>query len=155
MTPGSLLDKKALQELSGYDQVIIVGDSNAVSAKLEKSLKAVSKKVVRLAGGVGNSYPKTRYGTSQAISSWLVTGANAGFSVDRASFATGKKFPDALAGGPFCGKLRCPIVLVDTVDYTAIGSLASRGVLAYPRYGDMSRDAKAVSSCVLGKSAVK
>lgn len=127
VTPGSLLDKKALQELSGYDQVIIVGDSNAVSAKLEKSLKAVSKKVVRLAGGVGNSYPKTRYGTSQAISSWLVTGANAGFSVDRASFATGKKFPDALAGGPFCGKLRCPIVLVDTVDYTAIGSLASRG----------------------------
>lgn len=117
-SPGSSLDKALLKELSGYKQVLIVGDTNSVSAKVEASLKSTSARVVRLAGGVGNSYPKTRYGTSAAIASWLVS--SAGFSAERISFATGQNFPDALSGGPLCGSKRFPILLVDADDYSAI-----------------------------------
>ncbi|WP_139650671.1 cell wall-binding repeat-containing protein [Raoultibacter phocaeensis] len=125
--PGSSLDAQTVRELTGFDQVLIVGDSHAVSSKVEAALKAKAVKVKRLAGGVGNGYDKSRYGTSAAIADWVVKESGSGFGYSGVVFATGKNFPDALAGGPLCGKLRYPIVLVDAGAYSAVDAVAASG----------------------------
>ena len=125
VNPGSSLDAGTLRELTGYDQVLIVGDSNAVSSRVDAALKAKSVNVRRLAGGIGNAYGISRYGTSAAIADWMVKESGAGFDYGGIVFATGKNFPDALAGGPLCGKLRHPIVLVDAGAYSAVSTLTS------------------------------
>ena len=119
--PGSTLDAQALAELSGCSRVILVGDENSVSSKVESALKSsTSAEVIRLAGGINNPYSKSRYGTSAAIAQWLGHPTGAGFNGGTVTFATGQKFPDALVGGPLCGKTRTPIVLVDASDYSAV-----------------------------------
>ena len=118
--PGATLDEGMRAELSGCSRIIIVGDKNSVSSKVESALSGTSAEVIRLAGGVNNPYPQTRYGTSAAIVQWLTHPGGAGFNGGTVTFATGQKFPDALAGGPLCGASRTPLVLVDASDYSAV-----------------------------------
>ena len=118
--PGADLDQQTLSELSGCSRILIVGDSNSVSSKVESSLKGSSAEVIRLAGGVNNPYPQSRYGTSAAIAQWLIHPYGAGFNGGTVTFATGQKFPDALAGGPLCASTRTPLLLVDANDYSAV-----------------------------------
>lgn len=118
--PGASLDAGTLAELSGCSKIVIVGDTNSVSSKVESALGGTSAEVIRLAGGVNNPYPQSRYGTSAAIAQWLTHPGGAGFNGGTVTFATGQKFPDALAGGPLCATSRTPLVLVDASDYSAV-----------------------------------
>lgn len=127
--PGTTLDNASLAELSGCSRIIIVGDDNAVSSKIESALRGTSAEVIRLAGGVGNPYPQSRYGTSATIAQWLTHPHGAWFNSGTVTFATAQGFPDALAGGPLCGLSRTPLVLVDAQNYSAVVNVsAAKGV---------------------------
>ncbi|WP_139653431.1 S8 family serine peptidase [Raoultibacter phocaeensis] len=127
IAPGTAPSKAMLKELAAYERVIIVGSTDSVSGKVESSLKGSSLEVVRLAGGVGNAYSNDRYGTSAAIANWTVSQSGKGFSYNNAACATGKKFPDALAGGPLCASKRSVLLLVDSGSYSAVDAAASSG----------------------------
>lgn len=104
-------DAGMVAELRNYEEVVIVGGYGSVSGDVEASLSGSDVLVTRLAGGMGNSFGANRYGTSAAIADWLVRMAD--FSYDKAAFATGKNYPDALAGAPLCGSNAAPLLLID------------------------------------------
>ncbi len=70
---GAAASASMVKELSAYERVVIVGSSASVSADVESALEKAGVEVVRLAGGVNNSYADNRYGTSAAIADWLVS----------------------------------------------------------------------------------
>jgi N-acetylmuramoyl-L-alanine amidase len=99
---------------------VIVGGTAVVSAGVEASLEGLlgSTHVLRLAGS-------SRYETSKQFAVWA-TGKNTGetdvgttgspaalrsLDFNRVGIASGENFPDALAGGVFCGLSRSPILL--------------------------------------------
>lgn len=86
------------------DNVIIVGGTAVVSQAIEDALEADGKTVTRLAGA-------TRYETSVAIAEFHTT---VGFTLAEVTLATGEKFPDALAGGPYASQMGAPMVLTQT-----------------------------------------
>jgi hypothetical protein len=90
----------------GFTHAIIVGGASAVETGAETTLaNAGISSVERWSGA-------SRYATSLAIAQNLV-GSN-GFSLDGFVFATGSKFPDALASGPYAGTLNSPLLLADS-----------------------------------------
>ena len=95
------------------DKAIIVGSEKVVSASTAATLSANNLSVVRLAGGVNNSYTDSRYGTSAAIAEFCI---DEGFAVNKLAFATGLNFPDALVAGPTQAKIGSFVVLADTID---------------------------------------
>lgn len=81
-------------------RIIVAGGPGVVSDSLMSALQAYSASVTRQSG-------PDRYSTAAAISA-----ATFGTNVPVAYVATGRNFPDALAGGAAAGTLRGPVLLV-------------------------------------------
>lgn len=81
-------------------RIVILGGPAAVSAEVEAELRTYSPSVTRVAGA-------DRYDTAVRLS-------RAAFpnGAEEAYVATGKTFPDALAGGPVVGEANAPFLLV-------------------------------------------
>ena len=110
------LDPKVLKAIKdgGFDRVVIVGGTAAISDKVEKQLDGIACK--RLAG-------PTAYETSGAIASWCLT---EGMGAAYVGVATGSSYYDALAGATLCGINNSALVLVDDVNRSNInGFIAS------------------------------
>lgn len=127
ISPSATPDSATLAELARYRQVLILGGYGSVSNKVDAALSGASIPSMRLAGGIGNGQEDSRYGTSAVIADWVVTRSGKGFTYESAVFATALDFPDALAGGPLCAKLRTPVLLVDSGGYAAVGPAALSG----------------------------
>ena len=100
---GSTLDAEttALLDDLGVERITIVGGPNAISTRIESSLRTSGQfsQVERLAGN-------DRYETSSNI-------ARAGFAqADRVFIATGVTFPDALAGSAWAAASNAPLIVV-------------------------------------------
>ena len=82
--------------------IVIAGSTSAVKAGIESQLRSAfgSGKVKRIAGA-------NRYATSTAITDHFFDDADAVF------FATGRKFPDALAGAALAGALDAPLLVTE------------------------------------------
>lgn len=98
----------------GFDRVIIVGGTAALSSQIESDqLRGIACE--RLAG-------PTAYETSSAIASWCV---GQGMKADGMGIATGSSYYDALAGASLCGKGDAAIVLVSDDNRSTIGSFVA------------------------------
>ena len=96
-----VLDAMAKLEIK---KVIIVGGEKAVSTTVEAQLKKAGIEIeTRLAGD-------TAVLTSKAIAKW---GLKNGMKVNNLGVATSQDFPDALAGGAFCGSKKTVLLLAD------------------------------------------
>lgn len=96
---------------SSVTRVVLVGGESAVGSGIVTRLRDAGFRVVRVAG-------TDRYATGRAIADWAVSEGILDSS--QLGIATGRNFPDALAGGPYMAELGSPIVLADdvTVDLT-------------------------------------
>lgn len=93
--------KAALIDM-GISDVVIAGQSGAVSAQIEAELKDMGANVKRVGGA-------DRYLTSLALAEeFAPAGGYAG-----AAIATGRNYPDALAAGPFAAENGYALFLVD------------------------------------------
>lgn len=108
----------------GITDVVIVGGTGAVSAATEASIAGIvgAGHVLRLAGF-------NRYATSREVAVWATgegTGAGSvgtsdtpdaleALSFSRVGLAAGATFPDALAGGVFCGLAGSPLLLTEAL----------------------------------------
>jgi len=101
LTGGDRLDPRVAAFLGGLDgaRVRLVGGEAVLSAAVEADLLALGLDVRRIAGG-------DRYATSVAVASEL------GDDVEVVVLATGRSFPDALAGAPAAGRRGAPVLLV-------------------------------------------
>jgi len=82
-------------------RIIVAGGPSVVSNSVVSALRAYAGSVTRQSG-------TDRYATAAAISA-----ATFGSKVPVVYIATGRNFPDALAGGPAAGMLRGPVLLVE------------------------------------------
>jgi putative cell wall-binding protein len=101
LTAGDRLDPRVAAFLGGLNgvRVRLVGGEAVLSAAVEADLVALGLDVRRIAGG-------DRYATSVAVASQL------GEDVEVVVLATGRSFPDALAGAPAAGRRGAPVLLV-------------------------------------------
>ncbi len=76
----------------GFERIVIVGGVNSVPASVQIWAAGIAP-TIRLAGD-------NRYATSITFATWA---QDEGMSFNDAGIATGKNFPDALAGGALCG----------------------------------------------------
>jgi hypothetical protein len=126
LTHTSSLDTDTAQAVTdlGLTDIVIVGGPKSVSGSVEASLVAQlggAQHVLRIAG-------LDRYDTAVRFAWWTAdlegpgarldgkigtdaTTTVAAMRYDRVGVATGEKFPDALAAGPFCGKAQAPLLL--------------------------------------------
>ncbi|MFB2580892.1 cell wall-binding repeat-containing protein [Herbiconiux sp. P15] len=106
---------EALLEEKEKSTIKIAGGPNSVSPGIEADLKSFGT-VLRLGGA-------DRFVASQTINNDAFT------SSDRVFLATGLKFPDALAGGSWAGKLAAPLFVVpgDCVPQAVLDSIAGLG----------------------------
>lgn len=97
------LDPQVLSAIKagGFDRIVIVGGTAALSDQLE-SQQLKGFRCVRLAG-------PTAYETSGAIAAWCI---DEGMTASNVGVATGSSYYDALAGAAFCGKNNSALVLV-------------------------------------------
>ncbi|MFP5326464.1 MAG: cell wall-binding repeat-containing protein, partial [Acidimicrobiia bacterium] len=85
----------------GPQQVVLVGGPSAISDSVGAEIRsATGAEVIRLSGA-------SRFETAAAIARFFATGS------DLAYVATGRGFPDALAGGAAAAHLGAPILLTD------------------------------------------
>jgi putative cell wall-binding protein len=100
----------------GFTRAIIVGGTSAVSSQVATQLASVvgATNVIRLAGA-------DRYATSLAIARFEC--AEAGMKADGAAIATGRNFPDALAGASLLGKSGSVLLLADPGNSTTLSLL--------------------------------
>jgi putative cell wall-binding protein len=116
--PAATVDEptKDLLVEQGKSTIKIAGGPNSVSAGIETDLKSFSDSVLRLGGA-------DRFEASQSINN------DAFSSSQRVFLATGLKFPDALAGGSWAGKLAAPLFVVpsDCVPQGVLDSIADLG----------------------------
>lgn len=101
LTPTDALDPRVLaflQEL-GHVEVHVAGAAGAVSDTVVGQLRAAGFEVDRISGD-------DRYATSAQIAGTLFPAATT------VVLATGKNFPDALAGAPTAGRRGAPVLLV-------------------------------------------
>ncbi|MCL2504055.1 MAG: cell wall-binding repeat-containing protein [Coriobacteriia bacterium] len=101
--PSNGLTASSKSELQSYSRVVIVGSSAVVPAAVETELKQHAA-VTRLAGA-------DRYATSLAIAEWAAQEGHLAYN--GVAVATGKNFPDALAGGVLQGRRGAVLLLVD------------------------------------------
>ena len=85
----------------GYASAVVAGGAAAVSPSVESQLLGMT--VERLAGA-------NRYATSARVAQWS---ASHGLTWSRPAVATGRDYPDALAGAALQGMRACPLLLVD------------------------------------------
>jgi putative cell wall-binding protein len=116
--PAAHVDQPTEQLLldEGKSKIKIAGGPNSVSAGIETDLKSFSDSVLRLGGA-------DRFEASQTIND------DAFSTSGRVFLATGLKFPDALAGGSWAGKLAAPLFVVpsDCVPQGVLDSIADLG----------------------------
>ena len=86
---------------------VILGGTAAVSEAGEKSLTDLGVSITRISGS-------NRYETSVKINE----ACKSLFTGKSVAVATGESFPDALAGGALCAKLKMPVVLVSPNNYS-------------------------------------
>lgn len=103
---GNLSDatKQAIKD-GGFTKAVIVGGTAVVSDDTASWLKELVGSSSRMTRLWGNS----RYDTSEAIAEYSI---DCGMHYTNAAYTSGENFPDALAGGAFCGKTQSPIMLV-------------------------------------------
>ncbi|PKQ29577.1 MAG: hypothetical protein CVT60_04700 [Actinobacteria bacterium HGW-Actinobacteria-10] len=128
LTPGDALDSNVIAALQdetlGITDVVIVGGTTAISTNVEAQVAELlegAQNVLRIAGN-------SRYHTARNFAVWA-TGVSTGsttvgtdansaaldtLAFERIGIASGRNFPDALAGGVFCGLAGSPILLTDT-----------------------------------------
>ncbi len=82
---------------------VILGGTAAISEAGEKSLTDLGVSITRISGS-------NRYDTSVKINE----ACKSLFTGKSIAVATGESFPDALAGGALCAKLKMPVVLVSS-----------------------------------------
>lgn len=103
---GILTDEQvALCKELGITKLVIAGGPASVDDAVIDQLGVTES--VRLGG-------EDRYETSAIIAKWEIE--EQGMSMVNASVATGKKYPDALAGAAICGTNNSVVLLVDDVD---------------------------------------
>ena len=95
----------AISSDSLVTRVLVVGGTGVVG-DVEGQLAGLGVDVVRLWG-------QDRYATSEAVASW--SAAN-GLGWESPAVATGRNFPDALAGAALCGVTGQVLVLTDEAD---------------------------------------
>ena len=97
------IPQSTLDFLNKYDfsNSIVIGGTEAISDSLLQKLP----NPVRISG-------KDRFETNTKVIDYF-TGEN---DINGFLFATGRNFPDALAGGPLSAKMNYPLVLVDSGD---------------------------------------
>ena len=102
----------------GYASAVVAGGPNAVSRSVESQLKGMS--VERIAGA-------DRYATSARVAQWSCAH---GLTWSRPAVATGRNFPDALAGAALQGTRACPLLLVDASSDPTVALLRADGARA-------------------------
>lgn len=128
LTSADVLDPQVVTALEdeslGITDVVIVGGTSAVSQSVEASVAAMLKGTTHVRRIAGTS----RYQTSRDFAIWATGVADGTETVGtpanptalvkldfaRIGIASGRNFPDALAGGVFCGLAGAPIVLTDS-----------------------------------------
>lgn len=133
LTPRGSAPTLVLEEIQRLQprEVVIVGGEPSVSAAVETAVRelAPARTLVRLGG-------TDRFHTSRLIAE------HAFKSADSALIATGLKFPDALAAGPFAARRQGPVLLVNggssTLDAATRETLDRLGVGWVGVVGDAS-----------------
>ena len=117
LTNGQTLDESTTAALGSgaFRRVVIVGGNAAVSSSVERAVLMMPgvAKVERIAGS-------TRYETSLKIARWSM---KQGLEAHCVYVASGKKFPDGLAGGIAAGQRGGVLVIASDADQTALGLL--------------------------------
>lgn len=115
-TNGLIEDTTDALAEDGFENALISGGTGVVSAAVEAGLVSElgEDNVVRLGGD-------DRYLTSALAASWLVD--NAAMSFDGVGIATGKNYPDALAGSALLGSTNSVLLLADTGNIAALDLL--------------------------------
>ncbi len=108
----------ALDELSAQE-VVIVGGSGVVGDSVEVSLRSRGHDVTRVWGS-------DRYQTSREVAAFAVGRGILDF--DALGLATGRDFPDALAGGGYMAHRGSPLILADSLDVSLSRWLEDRSV---------------------------
>lgn len=96
----------ALEALN-VQEVLVAGGPAAVSASVVEDLRRRNYRVERI-------YGVDRYETSVALVDWAV--ANTGLPTDGVALASGRDFPDAIAGGPYGVHTQLGVLLTDPMD---------------------------------------
>ncbi|MGI6216176.1 MAG: cell wall-binding repeat-containing protein [Coriobacteriales bacterium] len=111
------IDSSTLEAITegGFDNVIIVGGTGAVSSTIETNVTGAISSVTRLGGA-------NRYATSAIIAEF---GLENGMSCDKMALASGKNFPDALAGAALCSVNNSVLLLVDDSDTSGIDEVVA------------------------------
>jgi len=102
---------------SGATKAVILGGEAAVSASVEADVKAMGLAVDRVKGA-------DRWETSVAIAEYFADC----YTGKAVAFATGKDFPDALAGGVYASYVGAPVVLLDNGYANADAALYTAGL---------------------------
>lgn len=111
---------KAIKDDRNVRTVIIAGGPNSVSDDVKDQLGS-SYAYIRLSGD-------TRYETSEEIAKWATNGGDADYGLP--CVATGKTFPDALAGAALAGSTHSVLLLIDSgTDATASFLSANRNYI--------------------------
>lgn len=153
LTPGNSIDSATLAALNdpalGITDVVIVGGTSVISNTVQNQIASAlggSTHVRRIGGS-------SRYATARDFAIWA-TGWKAGpnpathveqvgtaanptaldaLDFNRIGLASGENFPDALAGGAFCGQAEAPILLTKpgvlspyVLDYLDVSPIGSR-----------------------------
>lgn len=124
---------------TGCASAVLLGGDAAVSARGQSSIEALGMSVERISGA-------DRYATGLAVVDRFADR----FGGDGAALATGRSFPDALAGGAHAAKLGIPLLLTDngtSADLLACASKLNRGDIFV--YGGENAVSKTVAKDVL------
>lgn len=120
---------------TGCKQAVLLGGESAVSAVGKDSLEALGLSVERISGA-------DRYATGLAI----VQRFENVFKGSGVALATGKNFPDALAGGGHAAKLGVPVLLVgDKAGSDLLGFVSARDTGDVYIYGGTGAVSEAVA----------
>lgn len=125
---------------SGCNKAVVLGGESAVSTKGEKDIKRLCADTERISGA-------DRYATAAAIVARYNGSFNGG-----AALATGKTFPDALAGGAHAAKLGIPVLLTSgrpSAEVLECAALLGAGELWV--YGGMNAVPAETADVILGR----
>lgn len=119
LTKPGAVSVETMDELDrlGVTKVYLIGGADVVNETVKTQLQAEGIAVSRIEG-------TDRYATSVAIANAMAGDLSGAYRVDRAFFARGDNFPDALAVGPVAAGALSPIILVKPNEIPAVVSAA-------------------------------
>ena len=118
LVAGNSMAREVEAAVADAGRVVIVGGTLAVSQSIENRARRLCRgEVVRVHGG-------NRYQTSAEVAKWEVA---QGMTCASPSVATGKNFPDALAGAPFAGSQNSVLLLANSPSDPTVSYLESVG----------------------------